>query len=120
MSSTNFIQWNSQGFANKKVEIMDLISKAKPDFLCIQDTILSNRTIFNLKDYNGLFIGYINYRAHGGAAIFIHIIIPYEKLILNTPLQAITARLNIERDVSIVFIYNSRSYDISENLSTLC
>ena len=108
MSSTNFIQWNGRGFANKRVGIMDLISKAKPDFLCIQETILSKQTIFILKDYNGLYIeGYINYRAHGGAAIFIHKIIPYQKLILNTPLQAIAAKMNIERDVSIVSIYNS-------------
>ena len=73
---------------------MDLISKEKPDFLCIQETMLSKQTKLNLKNYNGLFKeGHMNDRAHGGVAIFIHEIIPFQKLILNTPLQAIAARI---------------------------
>ena len=83
--------------------------------------MLSKQTIFNSKNYNESFKeGYINYRAHGGVEIFIDETIPYQKLKLNTPLQAITARINIGRDVTIVSIYNSRSHAISENLlSTL-
>ena len=46
--------------------------------------------------------------------------IPYQKFTLNPPQQAMTARINIGRDVTIVSLYNSRSHDISENvLSTL-
>ena len=44
----------------------------------------------------------------------------YQKLTLNTPLQAIAARINTGRDVTIVSIYNSRSHAMDENLlSTL-
>ena len=43
------------GIANKKSELMGLISEEKPDVLCIQETILSKQTNFNLKYYNGLF-----------------------------------------------------------------
>ena len=75
---------------------MDLTAKEKQDTLCIQETMLSKRTKFNLKNYCGLFKGgHTNHRAHGGVAIFIHENIPYQKLILNNPLQAITARINI-------------------------
>ena len=100
---------------------MDLISNEKPDVLCIQETMLSKQTIFNLKDYNGLIQeGHTDCPAHEGVAIFIHETIPYQKLILNTPLQAIAARIKIERDVTIVSIYNSRVHAISEYLlSTL-
>ena len=100
---------------------MDLNAKEKPDDVCFQETMLSKQTKFNLNNYNGLFKeGHTNHRAHGGIAIFIHYTIPYQKLILNTPLQAIAARIDIRRVVTIVSIYNTRNYDISENLlSTL-
>ena len=82
--------------------------------------LLKQRSL-NLKNYNSLLKeGHTNYRAYGRLAIFIHETIPYQKLILNTPLQALAARINIGRDVTIVSIYNSRSHAISENLlSTL-
>ena len=99
---------------------MDLISREKLEVLCIQETRLSKKTNSNLKNYNGLFKeGHTNYRAHRGVAFFIHEIIPYQKLILNTPLQAGRARFNIGKDVTIISIYNSRSHDISENLLSI-
>ena len=92
-SSTNVILLNSQGIANKKTELTYLISIEKPDVLCIQETMFSKQTNFNLKNYKGLLKeGHTNYWAHGGVAIFIHKTIPYQKLILKTFLQAITAR----------------------------
>ena len=83
--------------------------------------MLSKQIKFNLKNCNGLFkAGHTNIRVHGGVVIFIHETIPYQKVTLNTPLQAIAARITIGRDMTIVSIYNSRSQDISENLlSTL-
>ena len=84
---------------------MDLIAEEKPNVLCIQEVILSNQTNFNLNNYNGLFKEeHTNIRAHGGVTIFIHKTIPYQKVILNTPVQANAARFNIGRDVTIVSI----------------
>ena len=115
-SSTNFIQWNSQGIANENTELLDLIAKEKPDVLCIQKTIIPKQTNFKLKYYIGVFKeGHINYWAHWGVVICI-----YQNLTLNSPIQAIAATINIERDVTIVSIYKSRSHDISKKLlSTL-
>ena len=108
ISSTNIIQCNGQGIANKKAELMDLLPKEKPCVLYIQETMPSEQTNFNLKNYNGLFKeGHIKYRTHGGVPILIQETITYQKLILNTPLQVIAARINIERDVTIVSIYIS-------------
>ena len=96
---------------------MDIIAKEKPDALCIQETTLSKQKNFNLKNYNGLFKeGQTKIRANGGVAIFIHETIPYQIVTLNTPLQAIAARINIWSDVTTVSNYNLRSHDISENL----
>ena len=96
---------------------MDLISKEKSVVLCIQEIMLSKQTNFNLKNFNGLYKeGQTHYRAYGGVAIFIYEAIPYQKLILNSHLQAIAARINIGRHLTIVAIYNSRTNDVSENL----
>ena len=100
---------------------MDLISKEKPDVLIIQETMVSNQTNFNLNYYNGLFKeGHTNCRAQRGLAIFINVTIPYQKLTLNLPLQAIAARINIGKEVTIVSNYNSRNHELIEDLfSTL-
>ena len=66
--------------------------------------------------YNGLFKGRTNYRARSRVAIFIHETIPCQKITLNPPLQAKAARNNIEKDVTAVSIYNSRSHDRSKKL----
>ena len=77
------MQLNSHGFANKKTELIDLISKEKPDVLCIQENMLSKHTNLNLKKYNGLFKeGHTNYRAYGVVAIFIHENIPYQNSVV--------------------------------------
>ena len=86
---------------------MDLMSKEKSDVLFIQETMLSKQTNFIWKNYNGLFKeGHTNYGAHGGVAISMHKTIPPQKLVLNTPLLAIAARINRGRDVTIVSISN--------------
>ena len=83
--------------------------------------MLSKQTSFNLKNYNGLFKeGHANDRAHGEVAMFNHETITYQNLIPNIPLQSISAKINIGRDVTIVSNYNSRSRAVNENLfSTL-
>ena len=82
--------------------------------------MLSAQTILNLNTYNGFFKeGHTNPRAPGEVAIFIKETIPYQKLILNTPLTAIIARIKIGRDVSIVSLYNLQSYAISDNLQSI-
>ena len=97
---------------------MDVIAEEESDVLCVQETMLAKQTSVNLRSYNGLFKeGHTTYRACGGVTIFIHATILYQKLILNTPLQAIAARINIGIDVTIVSIYNSLSHE--NLLSTL-
>ena len=83
--------------------------------------MLSNQTTFNSKKYYSLFKeGHEIYRTHVGVAIFFHKNIPNQKIILNTPLEAIVARNNTRRDVIKVSIYNARSHAISKHLlSTL-
>ena len=75
---------------------MDRMSEEKPDFLCIQVTMLSKQTNFNVKNYNGLLKeGHTNYGAHGGVSLFIHETIPDQYLLLKTLLQVKATRINI-------------------------
>ena len=115
------MQWKSQGVADKKAELMGIISQEKSNVLCIQETMPSSQTNFNSNYYNGLLKeGYTSYWAHGEVAVFIHKITSYQNLPLMTPVQAIAARFTLIRDVTIVPTCNSRSRDISEKLlSTL-
>ena len=70
---------------NQETELKDIISKEKPGVLCIQGKMLSDQTNFDLKYYKVFFKeGHTNYRAHEGKSIFIHEIIPYQKLTLIT------------------------------------
>lgn len=115
----NIVQWNIQGISNKKQELLDIISKIKPEILSIQETMLRKDTNFSLKHYNGIFKeGHTNRRAHGGVALFIHESIPYQDIKLNTPLQAVAVRANLGREITVVSVYNSRSHELSEELMT--
>ena len=96
---------------------MDLISDEKPDVLHIQETLLPKQRNFDLMNYNGLCNPrHTNYRAREGVAIFIQETILYQKFIRNTTLQAMSAKINIRRDMTIISVYNSRKHDIRENL----
>ena len=115
----NIVQWNIQGISNKKQELLDIISKIKPEILSIQETMLRKDTNFSLKHYNWIFKeGHTNRRAHGGVALFIHESIPYQDIKLNTPLQAVAVRANLGREITVVSVYNSRSHELSEELMT--
>ena len=46
------MHWNIQGITNKKTELVDPITKEKPDVIYIQETMLSKQINFNLKKYN--------------------------------------------------------------------
>ena len=94
ISSTVIMQINSQGIANKKADFLGLKFKEKLNVICIQETMLLKQTNFNLKNFNELpKERHTNYRTHGGVAIIINENIPHQKLILNTPLQAIAAKI---------------------------
>ena len=96
---------------------MDLISKGKTDVLCIQETMLSNQTSFNLKFHKRLFKKvHTNYQAFLIVAKFIHETIIFQKLTLNPPMQAVSGRINIGRDVTIISKFNSQNLDLSDKL----
>ena len=86
-TSKNIINCDSQGFPNKKHELLEFLSIFKPGILCIQETILRKQSNFNIKHYKGLFSeGHVNYRARGGIGILILEANPHEKIALEKPL----------------------------------
>ena len=93
-------------------QLVDLVSKEKPDVLCIQETMLTKQANFNLKNYNELLEEHTNYRAHRAVAMIIHETIPYPKIIFYTSIPSVAAEINIGRNVTIVSTFNSRSHAI--------
>ena len=114
MTTTNLLQWNCRGFRSNKHELDLLISKYSPSAICIQE-------IFMCDDIN--LRGYVNYdllstvdqenRPHGGVSLLIRQDIPQYPIPINTNIQAVAAKITLNRPVSICSIYLPPSQPIS-------
>lgn len=118
MMNFNILQWNTRGVRNKRDEIMELVQHHQLWVLAIRETKLRDSTEFNITNYNCLRKeGHTNYTTHGGVALFIHSSIPFHPIQLNTPLQAIAARISTVRlSVTLLSLYIPHSQKFSINL----
>ena len=113
-ASSDFVllQWNCQGLRGKKDEILQYISDLRVDILVLQETRLENSREFNLQGYNSERCeGHFNRASHGGVATFIHSSLPYERVNLNSPLQAVAVRVTLAYPITICNIYSINTTD---------
>ena len=76
---------------------MKLNDELHPGIITLQETFQCDNFVSKLGDYRVLSKeGHFNQRYRGEVAIFIHTSLPYEQLKVNTPLQVIAARVQIE------------------------
>lgn len=117
MDNLNVLQWNAQSVRNKKDEILELISNHQLSILAIQETKLKNNTEFKIPNFNLLHKeGHINYSTHGGVGLFIHSGIPYLQIELNTPLQAVAAKISTSQHcITFLSLYIPGSQKIDIN-----
>ena len=85
------LQWNVQGLTTFKQDLVKLIDESHPGIIALQEIFQCNNSVIKLGGYSN-----INQRCYGGVALFIHTSLPYEQLELNTPLQVVAARVQIE------------------------
>jgi len=111
------LQWNSQGVANKKDELSDMIKSRKYTILAIQETMLSDNNRFRLPHFNCMRRpGHYNRRAHGGVAIFCHESVPATEIPITSQIQAVAVRVQLHKLITICCVYSSRSHNLSEQL----
>ena len=114
----SILQWNCQGLRHKKDDILDLVRTHKIDLLALQETKQNNDFYTNLPGYNLEHCdGHFNRVPHGGVGIYIPQDIPYERIQLNTQIQAVAVRAQLFSLITICSIYSSRSHQL--NIDTL-
>ena len=117
MTNGSIIQWNIQGIRRKKDELSELVRNYKANIVAIQETRLWNNTKFSLPHFNEIRKdGHYNRSPHGGVALYIHSSIPFNKLDVNTPLQAVAAKVHLHTDITICSLYTSGSHVVNQQL----
>ena len=102
-----FLQWNCRGLGTSAPDLQAAISGRRPIAVCLQETKLAVGSRFAIK-------GYKMFRkdlrsdtlGHGGVILAVHNGIPSQNVDLNTPLQAVAARVQIEtRSFTLCSLY---------------
>ena len=88
------IQWNTQGILTSKPNLLEIDNK--PIVIAVQKTFLANDVMIKLSNYNVITKqGHFNRRYHGGVALFIHSVCPFNQVNINSDLQIIAARIHV-------------------------
>ena len=107
-TKNNIIQWNLRGMGSAKEEVMQLIEAHKPSVLALQETFYGNDFMSKINNYNGVCKqGHYNRRFQGGVALYIHSSLPYTSIDIQTELQIVAVRvqINYTRTITIASIY---------------
>ncbi|GBM19035.1 hypothetical protein AVEN_145598-1 [Araneus ventricosus] len=108
-----FISWNCRGFMNKSSELKDIINKHNPACIALQETYLKTDKHY-LRNYEIFSKHHIQDRASGGVALLAASHIPSMSLNLNTTLQAVAIRIQIQSLVTVCSLYLPPSARISQ------
>ena len=97
ITASTIVQWNINGIKNNKKEIIELIKTKKASIVALQETLVDSKFLhridgFNVTAKNG---SNSNGRFHGGVATYISRDVPYEEVVLNTNLQAVSTTVHL-------------------------
>ena len=102
-AGANIIQWNCRGYKPNYEELKILIQDLKPSVIALQETKLPLYQSPCCKGYEPLYKNHIGTeKACGGVALLIKAGIPHSNVILNTPLQAICAKVTLNKQTIAV------------------
>ncbi|GBN76467.1 putative RNA-directed DNA polymerase from transposon BS [Araneus ventricosus] len=108
-----FISWNCRGFMSKSSELKDIINKHHSDCIAVQETYLKTDKHY-IRNYK-IFSKHHNHdRASGGVAMLAATHIPSIPLTLNTNLQAVAIRIQIQSLVTVCSLYLPPCQHISQ------
>ena len=101
----SIIQWNVRGFQANFEELALLSRRYKPAVFGLQETFLTSSKTPSLSGFNILTKNSLNDRATGGVALLINKFYLFSEVHLNTPLQAVAARVTLNKVVTFCSIY---------------
>ena len=89
-SLETIIQWNTQGILTSKPNLLEIIDN-KPIVIAVQETFLANDVMIKLSNYNVITKqSHFNRRYHGGVALFIHSVCPFNQVTFKLLQQEFT------------------------------
>ena len=115
------IQWNLNGF-NTRFEFLQILQRDhNPNILCMQETNFKGSSYSRLKNFTTVFKNRSNvHRPSGGVAIYIHNEIHYDKIDLNTEMEATAIKILSDIELCIFNIYIPNWVDLDlQKLSDL-
>ena len=101
----SIIQWNVRSFQTNFEELALLSRRYKPAVFGLQETCLTNSKTPSFSGFNLLTKNSLNDRATGGVALLINKSYLFSEVHLNTTLQAVAARVTLNKVVTFCGIY---------------
>ena len=110
------IQWNCRGLSSNWEELRFLISQYSPACICLQETMVGDGTPSGPPGYHSFYSDPLPGQGrHGGAAILLRQDVPYNKIDINTDLQAVAVQIFLRRQYTICSIYLPPSAIVERN-----
>ena len=103
---------------SSKEDVLKLVEEHNPAVLAFQETFHGNNFISKIKYYNGFCKqGHFNRRYQGGVSLYLHNSFPYTTLDIQSNLQVIAIRvqLNYSRIITVASLYLPPSINVSVN-----
>ena len=100
------IQWNLQSYFTKFTQLKLLLQKYSPTCVCLQETRHNGRIINPPSQYNILTSTAVRNDGHErGVALLIHKSVNYQSIPLRTTLQAVAAKIYLDRQYTVCSLY---------------
>ena len=110
----SIIQWNLCGFQANFEELFLLSRRYKPAVFGLQETFVTTSKTPSFSGLNILTKNSLNDRATGGVTLLINKSHLFSEVYLNTPLQAVAARVTLNKVVTFCSIYLPPSYHVAK------
>jgi len=116
----SFIQWNLQSYRTKFSELKVILNEIQPICVCIQETMIGDRTVNPPSQYN-IFTSKVsrNDNHERGAAVLVHRSVRHEEIPLRTNLQAKAVKVHLKKSYTICSIYLPHLRISRDDLSSL-
>lgn len=102
----SFVQWNMQSYRTKFNELKLLLNKIHPACVALQETLIGDRTPHPPAQYRILTSEVTRDDGHErGTALLIHRSINHSRINLNTNLQAVAAKMHLQKTITVCSVY---------------